>query len=64
MDPRDFVAQAELLARMGTTVAHRSALSRAYYGAYNVATELLAALHFRIPRGHTGMVAPRAGPFR
>lgn len=54
MDPRDFIVQADLLARTDTAVGHRSAVSRAYYGAYNVATELLDALRFRIPRGHAG----------
>lgn len=39
MDPRDFLAQARRLANAGGAAGNRSAISRAYYAAFNVGCE-------------------------
>lgn len=51
MDPRDFLTLAESLASEDDEAAWRSALSRAYYGAYHVARRLLSSCGFSAPRG-------------
>lgn len=48
MDPRDFKPLAEHLCKVGTPAAHRSAISRAYYFAYNSAVSILGR-HFHFP---------------
>jgi uncharacterized protein (UPF0332 family) len=50
MDPRDFLATADQLARGGTEADWRSAVSRAYYAAFHVARELFMACSFTVPR--------------
>jgi uncharacterized protein (UPF0332 family) len=49
MRGEDFLDLATNLAKAGSEAAHRSAVSRAYYGAFHVAKELLA---------HAGIVLP------
>ena len=51
MNGRDFLTLAQTLATSGTEAAWRSAISRAYYGAFHVARELLENLRFVVPRG-------------
>jgi uncharacterized protein (UPF0332 family) len=47
---RDFLVVANQLASGGTEAERRSAVSRAYYGAFHVAREFMESLKFRVPR--------------
>jgi uncharacterized protein (UPF0332 family) len=51
MDPRDFLDVAFDLAGEAREADWRSAVSRAYYAAFHVASELLARCGFPVPRG-------------
>ena len=44
MDPRELLQVSMDLARKGSAAAHRSAVSRAYYAAFNVGREVLGRL--------------------
>src|SRR4051794_2044477 len=48
--PSDFLDLADALARGVLEAEWRTAVSRAYYGAFHEARELLLALRFRVPR--------------
>src|SRR5713101_8397962 len=50
MNVRDFLTLAKALANETTEVAWRSAVSRAYYGAFHVARQLLEDLGFTVPQ--------------
>ncbi len=50
MNGRDFLATARRLANGTDESDWRSAVSRAYYAAFHVARDLLAALRFQVPR--------------
>ncbi len=50
MNGRDFLDTARHLAGRSSEADRRSAVSRAYYAAFHVARDLLAALRFRTPR--------------
>lgn len=54
MNPRDFHHLASQLVNDTSPAALRSAISRAYYAAYNVAVEFLADLGFRVSKGPAG----------
>src|SRR4051812_14084962 len=49
MDAHEFLQCASKLLAIGTPSANRSAVSRAYYGAFHVAKALLEAYGFRFP---------------
>jgi len=49
MTGKDFLAQARMLAANSTEVAWRSAVSRAYYGAFHEARDLVESLGFAVP---------------
>jgi uncharacterized protein (UPF0332 family) len=49
MDFREFLTLAEALAEGATEAEWRSAISRAYYAAFHVACDGLAAIGFRVP---------------
>lgn len=59
MDARDFLGYARELAGAYGPARRRTAISRAYYGAYHVAVELLLAVGVVIERGHGGHEAVR-----
>lgn len=50
MDGRDFLSLAENWARGSREAEWRSAVSRAYYGAFHVARDLLRRCRFKVPR--------------
>lgn len=50
MNGRDFLATARRLAASPHEADKRSAVSRAYYGAFHAARDLVAALRFQVPR--------------
>jgi len=58
MSGDEFISLASNLSvnpRLGTSEARfRSAVSRAYYGAYHLALDMFAELNVRIPRNHSG----------
>lgn len=49
MDPRDFNVLARELANRADSASHRTAISRAYYAAYNVAARFLESFNYSIP---------------
>jgi hypothetical protein len=51
MDPRDFLHVADELATGATQAEWRSAVSRAYYGAFHVARLLFRQCSFVVPQG-------------
>ena len=51
MDPREFSKIASALLAMKVPAANRSAISRAYYAAFNVGVEKLRDLGFNVRRG-------------
>src|SRR6266540_2802737 len=50
MDFRTFINLAEVLASGGTEAEWRTAISRAYYGAFHVGCDLLRILGFDVPK--------------
>src|SRR5216683_5344874 len=50
MNPRDFTRLASDLATKGGSAECRSAISRAYYGVYNVATQFLELMGIQRPK--------------
>ncbi len=54
MNPRDLHTLAIVLANRGDHAALRSAVSRAYYAVFNVASELLQEMGFHINKGPAG----------
>src|SRR4051812_36246199 len=51
MDPRDFHTLAVRLAAGSSAADRRTAISRSYYAAFNLAAELLRGLGFAVGRG-------------
>ena len=54
MNPRDFLKVATKLSKGGTTAEYRTAISRAYYAAYNVGVELLEGMGCAISKSAAG----------
>lgn len=54
MDPREFQALAKKLVTEAKPAEIRSAISRAYYAAYNFAVEILTDLGFAMPKNSKG----------
>src|SRR5438093_12252701 len=50
MDFREFIGLAEALASGGTEAEWRTAVSRAYYGAFHVGCDLLRIVGFSVPQ--------------
>jgi len=51
MDPREFLTIADELAARTSAAARRTAISRAYYAAFNAGGQLLRACGFRVGKG-------------
>jgi uncharacterized protein (UPF0332 family) len=49
MNGRDFLPLAQMLVRLGTEPAWRTAVSRAYYAAFHVARDFIEDLGFAVP---------------
>jgi hypothetical protein len=54
MDPREFHRLASQLVGGTSPAEFRTAISRAYYAAYNVAVEILEDMGFRVSKGPAG----------
>ena len=54
MNPRDFLKVATKLSKSDTTAEYRTAISRAYYAAYNVGVELLEGMGCPISKSAVG----------
>ncbi len=57
MNPDEFLKLAEQLAALSSEAAHRSAVSRAYYGAFHLARSLVESCEVRVlqsAEGHSG----------
>ena len=54
MNPRDFLKVATKLSKSDTTAEYRTAISRAYYAAYNVGVELLEGMGCAISKSAAG----------
>ena len=54
MDPREFHRLAAQLVGGTSPAEFRTAVSRAYYAAYNVAVQILEEMGFRVSRGPAG----------
>jgi len=54
MNPREFQQLASKLANGNSPAEFRTAISRAYYAAYNVGVEVLEQMGFRISEGPAG----------
>jgi len=54
MNPRDFYALADELAKANSPAKRRSAISRAYYSAFHVGVDALRSLGFTVSKGAAG----------
>lgn len=54
MDPREFESLASDLVSSGNPAYLRTAISRAYYAAFNVGVELLEGMGFKVNQGPSG----------